>query len=709
LTSAPLKELRRVRVRAWAGKWSPLLVLLLVLIGTGLRGINFGLHWDERPWQIGPTKHMVSRGTPFPGYYNYPSFNYWVNLAVLAPHAVGAAKAESPKQHLLQVLDSPEYLLRLRMVYLGFTSLTLVWLYLLALRLGGSRWQAFFAAATLGGSWEVAYHLRWVATDGVLMQFAALTVLLAVSALQSRQERLLLAAAVTAGLGFATKYPGGLLVLPVSAAALLLSWRRPPWARLFALIKVGAVFALVFVAVTPASLFRTAEVMRAVMYEMQHYATGHGGHTVPRGWGHAWHLLMYYSTTFLSPYLVVALPAFGLAITGAWHLLRREPRSGAVVLLFPMLYLLYFSTQQAMVVRNLLCVAPFLALAAARGGWVVGEWLQERKARSSAQPIVKVAPIAWAAFAALALVANGVWLVTSAESIRARGSDRFIREAAHFIHSHPGTTFQLSPRVTRDLALLGSLPQNVRTTAEDADSVVLYAREGVKRWHDWPANRPTTPRVWFGPREVNFNAYPGWWGEDRVLVIHRSVADRIGLELGSLAEPRPAGDQRRVPDGPSEADLSSRLSDPGPLRSTWGLSAVDPRRLLSREEVEAIIGPLKFEPMRSGWEIDGHGCTYVAATGSVVTIVIVSTSAFEIQQREPGSRGLENIALPAFEDFVGPFRDRRLFARTRDHAVVVRVTPGPHATIESHGVAQQMAMMALSRLEAFDATADPGV
>ena len=121
----------QVRAGAASGvrllRWLPVLLPLAVLIGTGLRGVDFGLHWDERPWQIGPVKHMVQAASPLPAYDNYPSFDYWLNLLVLAPDAVASRVAGNDlRTHLLQTLDSHSYLLRLRCVYLFVTSLTLV-------------------------------------------------------------------------------------------------------------------------------------------------------------------------------------------------------------------------------------------------------------------------------------------------------------------------------------------------------------------------------------------------------------------------------------------------------------------------------------------------------------------------------------------------------------------------------------------------------
>src|SRR2546423_115835 len=119
-------------MRAW--HYAPILLPLMLLIGTGLRGLDFGLHWDERPWQIGPVKHMVQRTTPLPGYYDYPSFDYWLNLLVLSPDIFSSRAGENLREHLIQVLNSHAYLLRLRVVYLVITSLSLLWVYLLVLQ-----------------------------------------------------------------------------------------------------------------------------------------------------------------------------------------------------------------------------------------------------------------------------------------------------------------------------------------------------------------------------------------------------------------------------------------------------------------------------------------------------------------------------------------------------------------------------------------------
>lgn len=162
---------------------APVLLPLAVLIGTGLWGLDFGLHWDERVWQIGPVKTMIRTGILLPGYYTYPSFDYWlIGCLTLPDMLIAWMLGPAATERVLSIVDSPAYLLRLRAVFLLISSLGVVWVYLTMLRLRGSTLEAMLAACLLALSWEVAYHLRWVATDGVLMQFGALTLLLSVMA-----------------------------------------------------------------------------------------------------------------------------------------------------------------------------------------------------------------------------------------------------------------------------------------------------------------------------------------------------------------------------------------------------------------------------------------------------------------------------------------------------------------------------------------------
>ena len=61
--------------------------------------------------------------------------------------------------------------------------------------------------------------------------------------------------------------------------------------------------------------------------------------------------------------------------------------------------------------------------------------------------------------------------------------------------------------------------------------VAFYAYEGMQNANDWPGNQPGLATRIFGPWEVNFNYYPRWAGEDRILVMPLEKARRIGIQV----------------------------------------------------------------------------------------------------------------------------------------------------------------------------------
>ncbi len=506
-----------------------------LLVGTGIRGLDFGMHWDEKYYQIRPVRTMVETGVPLPQYYGYPSFDYWVNAAALLPEILRAPVTDQAtlRQQLLQTIESHSFLLRLRAIYLIVTSLTVLWVYLLVLVWRSSRIEALLASLFFALSWEVAYHLRWVATDGMLMQFGALTALLCITARVSvNKQRWLTLAAAIAGLGLGTKYPGGLLLVPVLIGDYL-RWdaQHSLARRAFSLLRLIVIFAGAFLISTPATLFDTSELIAGVRYEIHHYATGHAGHTISPGIVHGWRILIYFSSVLFSRFTPIALIFFAFCLIGVFDLIKESPRTAVLFLCFPLLYLLYFSLQRAMVVRNLLVVVPYLAVAAARGAAVIWRLLKARSATLFRLGGIKLnlSQAAFTVFLSFCLLINCGWLIYAAETIADRHTDRFIHEAARYIKADSGKRLFLSPRVRVQLASLGSLPSSIVTDdPAQADEVIFFASEGLNSWKDWPANQFWLT-TWFGPSEVNFNVYANWWGDDRIVVMSMRKARTLNL------------------------------------------------------------------------------------------------------------------------------------------------------------------------------------
>src|SRR5688572_22367335 len=201
-----------------------LAAVVLLSVWTGLRGIDFGHHWDERK-QIDNVARTVRTGRLLPDWYNYPSLNYELVCLPLVPHVARLlATEEKPfsrvdfpdtQERLEELVTAPDYKLDARRVFLLLCACAPVWIFF-GLRARRGPFEALLAAALYATSFELAYHSRWIAPDAVVAQFTALFLALALrSRIASSPRRWWIAAAVAAGLAAGTKYTAGLLLLPL--------------------------------------------------------------------------------------------------------------------------------------------------------------------------------------------------------------------------------------------------------------------------------------------------------------------------------------------------------------------------------------------------------------------------------------------------------------------------------------------------------------
>ena len=690
----------------------PVLLPLVVLIGTGLRGLDFGVHWDEKGYQIAPVETMVKTGILLPQYYGYPSFDYWVNLAGLIPDMLEAwpekgnvrEKVVKATEKVLDATGSYQYLMRLRAIYVVGTALAVLWVYVLVLHWRQSWVQAFLAASFLAFSWEVAYHSRWVATDGMLMQFGALTFLFTVFSWIRRDRHIWIKpAAIAAGLAFGTKFPGGLLLVPVFIGAYLTCDKmQTPVISYF--IKLAVIFACTYLITTPATVLHPTRFLAGVLYElMGHYSLGHAGHTVSAGLEHGWRMLTYLSLVIFSPFAPIAFLLFALAVVGGYALLKESPKTATLVLSFPILYLIYFSTQRAMIVRNLLVVVPFLAILAAIGTSTIWKHLKPTYRERSFGCLQLNLPQAGLAIVILtSLLMNASWLVYAAETIRDRKTDRFIREAASYVMANKNQRFFLSPLAELKLTQGGSIRfPNVTDDWTKADHLILYVSEGMTRWQDWPANKRLLTKTWFGPYEVNFNIYPNWWGDDRIIVMSVERAKEIGIVVLNISN---AASGKVLSAETPERVVNTIFPSTHPReinqsKVSWVLPGLDPCQIVTKIQAEASIGPLRADPAPRGHALDGTSCTYISAEPVIVRINLISTAAFELQKHHPENTTLIGLGSEAYTIEANSVDDAHLFVRKDKAAIMVSVfTQSDHWAGKRFQIAQDIAVKALAQL-----------
>jgi len=93
-----------------------------------------------------------------------------------------------------------------------------------------------------------------------------------------------------------------------------------------------------------------------------------------------------------------------------------------------------------------------------------------------------------------------------------------------YVSGHPTTRFSLSPKVKDEMISVSRrLPENATATLEPNARAVFYATE-VRDSSRWDATRFNYADTWFGPYEVNFNYYPTWAGEDRIVILPPTAA-----------------------------------------------------------------------------------------------------------------------------------------------------------------------------------------
>jgi hypothetical protein len=209
-----------------------------------------------------------------------------------------------------------------------------------------------------------------------------------------------------------------------------------------------------------------------------------------------------------------------MAIVGIVIAAREDAWKLAIVLLFPLVYAGYMSLQRVMIVRNDLVLVPFLAIFAAHGGIALVR-------------LLRPPPLRWLFAATLAglLCVNAAWLVWSAQSIKTRGARNDVEQLARYLDKHPRQRFRLSRQVAQDLIARESRawPNVIGSGSAGADAAIFYSSEVEQtNWRLWTANRRNYVWTWFGPYEVNFNYYPSWEGDRRILVMPMRTARRLG-------------------------------------------------------------------------------------------------------------------------------------------------------------------------------------
>ena len=536
-----------------------LLAFVGVFVVNGFLGLNFGPHWDEW-YHVKGMGSCVQRLSLLPDAVSYGGFYFsfgfpvviadqWRNilgmlkdLATQPPRLDVAAYPSviAFKAGAAALLGTGAYVIRVRAIFMGISALSILWVYLAALRCWPRRYgTALAAAAFMAFSFEFGYHSRWLAIDGPLTQFCALELFLFCGAWRAR-TRLgyvlwFCAAAAASGAAFACKLTGLFAFLPIFATPFLHPGVSGFWRRVGVVAMGGTVFLFVSFAFSPAFFLDPLNFLHVIRGGTADYNTM--GPTYPHYVGffeNFWRLVMWAVVMLPSPFPAVAAAFSAITVVGLVRLLRRETRMTLAWMTFIASFTLIFTHNHLLIVRQYLMFMPFVALCFARGSGLLWNFLAMKSSRA-AQVFAAFLVITIGANAAFA--SHRAWHVESDSAITVEddAADDLLR------HKRPIRMSQLV--LDRLRARLGKAyvcrPANVKDT-----TITHFLASHAEHW--WMANRFGSFRNVYGAAEVNLGVYTLWVGRLsglRIVEVQMSEMVAVGRNMAADSDCFPAGQE----------------------------------------------------------------------------------------------------------------------------------------------------------------------
>lgn len=498
--------------------------ILAVYMFSGMAAVDFGYHWDEFITLDG-VKSAFKSWNLLPANYLYPGMIFVIGLCTAAAKML----AISPGQ-IDTYLASHDFTLLLRSVFFTVCSLSSTAVVLCSYRLGLGLIPSLFSGALVLGSWEFFSHARWIASDAIMATFFIISICLMICSLTqnsvgivSRLGLLLLAAAAS-GLCVSSKYPGGVVLVPLLIAvhkACRIERIRGRDAFLTYLFVISA-FTITYFAISPGTIIQPRLFIRDLFFNVFLYGNeGFFGYTVDNPLDHFIRLFEYLSLVAFSRIEGFAVILFGVISLGTFRMIKESPYA-VLLLSAPTLYLFVFVSQKVMIVRNYMFFIPFMAVAFAFGiNYIItvanrGRWLGSA-----------------ALFFFMSLMLVNIYNVyeTGRKILRSNpepAGDQIIQ----FISKHNKSTFYVYPRAASLASNRTAALSNTTENPAEADFILFSSSDASSL----QANRHNLYTIVSSSfDDVNFNYYPTW--TDSRLVLALSTKDKAFSAVGKIIGP----------------------------------------------------------------------------------------------------------------------------------------------------------------------------
>ena len=507
--------------------WTIVFGLYLCSLVAGFISLDFGFHWDE-PVHFQIVKDALASQTYLPqGFYDYPSSTF--TLALLARVMQRALAALGYQQ------DDLGFYLMGRGIFMILTMSGGLFLFA-AVRRIGTNLGGIAAAAIYMLSWQIIYHSRWIAPDGLLA--SATCLFLFALALRWRRYAgtwLRVFPFIAAGIAAGTKYQGGFLIFGALLAELVWS-RRDHCRSMVVCQRVGscvAAFLITFIVITPGSVLQPLKFLTAVTGRSDHYRGDHGTHLGAYSEVVTSHIAF---AITLARSVILDMPSVWgpvsvilslLAIVGIIALWKRDKLLAVSVATPPILFFLYSATFTVFIIRNFLLFLSISAFLAGVGVSFLAHLAKSQWARGLLVGLV-------CAFLIFSL--RELWL--DAASVLGRGRHQVAQLIAARVNDR-GSAECIHSSSSVD-ALLAEQGFNVRfkpRTSEQPEVFLFLSRQFAVDAPVTLAHWPGTEARWFdeiGSHEVDFSEYPRWSGDVRALLFSPSQFSYLGLDSQEL-------------------------------------------------------------------------------------------------------------------------------------------------------------------------------
>ncbi len=330
------------------------------------KGLPYLYNWDE-PQIASNALKIMKTGDFNPHFFHYGSLMIYLNLIVDIFHYLFLMSQPyntltSPKDIKIftdtnwnWTISHPEFYHWNRILTVVFATLSIILVYKIAKILIKNRWIALISAFFISILQIHINYSVWVTNDIPLSFFVLLAIYFVLLFVEKGEGKFFYFSLIASGLGAATKYNGGIVLLMPFISLIIVYFRdnkkvnKLMWISLFILPLVT------FLLVMPYAFFDLPHFLEDVGFEIRNYKVLGPFAKVTPGLPHLFLQLKNF-------YINLGLPAVSISLLGIYGLFKKENGLLRFTFLYPVVYMYFMCNTKMSYQRNFVQIYPFIAI-----------------------------------------------------------------------------------------------------------------------------------------------------------------------------------------------------------------------------------------------------------------------------------------------------------------------------------------------------------